>query len=52
MTPVCVDSCCFIDVLLVGMFVIKREAGFTTLGLQVEHDGTILRAREHPLDVQ
>ena len=50
--PVFVNGCCFIDSLSVGKSAIKGATGFTTLRLQVKLDDTILRAREHPLDIQ
>ena len=43
---------CFTHSLSVGKSVIKGATGFATLRLQVKHDDTILRAREHPLDIQ
>ena len=46
------NGCCFIDSLSVGKSPIKGATGFKTLRLQVKHDDTISRAREHPSDIQ
>ena len=43
------NGCCLINSLSVVKSAIKGATGFTTLCLQVKHDDTILRAREHPL---
>ena len=46
------NGCCFIDSLCVVKSAVEGITGFTTLRLQVKHYNTILRTREHPLDIQ
>ena len=42
-----------VDVLLIVFLLVSLQVtGFKTFRLQVKHDDTIFRAREHPLDIQ